>query len=137
MTKWVQKIEQSDNRGDTKTIYAGVKSLSGSAVFSTAKPTEQVQRKSETHQTTDPAEPGAEINETARTNLSGMEPQGKIAVRTSGELETARDSGEPETVRASGKSETTRASGEPETDVVQGLWIKIYGKTYSCTYSTT
>ena len=66
-----------------------------------------------------------------------MEPQGKIAVRTSGELETARDSGEPETVRASGKSETTRASGEPETDVVQGLWIKIYGKTYSCTYSTT
>ena len=112
VTKWIQKIEQADNRSDTKAIYAGVKSLSGSAAFSTTNPTEKVQRKSESHQTTDPADPGAEINETARWSQKK-----KITVRASGELDTARASGESETVRASGEFEAARASGEPEADL--------------------
>ena len=116
MTKWVQKIEKADNRGDTKAIYEGVKSLSGSAAFSTTRPTEKVQRKSEAQQRTDPTEPGAEINETTRA--SGVEPKENHAtVRASGEPETVRASGEPETVRASGESETVRASGELEAEV--------------------
>ena len=114
VTKWVQKIEQADNRGDTRAIYSGVKSLCGSAAFSTTKPTEKVQRKTTTQQKTDPAVLGAEINETGRA--SGAKPQEKHeTVRASGKPTTARASGEPEITRASGETETARASGELKT----------------------
>ena len=74
VTKWVQKIEQADNRGDMKAIYTGVKSLSGSAAFSTTKPTEKVQRKKTERQKTDPAEIGAEM--CGKAIASGVEPKG-------------------------------------------------------------
>ena len=114
VTKWIQKIEQADNRGDTKAIYAGVKSLSGSAAFSTTKPTEKVQLKTPTEQQkTDPSATGAEINE--NTRASGVVPKERN--------DTARASREQGTIRASSATTTARASGEFVTARASGAEI--------------
>ena len=45
---WVEKIEQVDNKGDTRAIYRGFKSLSGGSAFVTTKPTEKLQPQQKT-----------------------------------------------------------------------------------------
>ena len=42
---WVETIEAADNKGDTKTIYRGVKALGGSAALERTKPTERMTKK--------------------------------------------------------------------------------------------
>ena len=42
---WVQQIEQADNKGDTKTIYQGVKTLGGQVKRITVSPTMKTKKK--------------------------------------------------------------------------------------------
>ena len=47
VARWVERIEAADNKGDTRTIYSGVKALGGSAAFELTKPTEHMPQKEE------------------------------------------------------------------------------------------
>ena len=105
VARWVERIEQADNKGDTKAIYQGVKSLSGGSAFSTTKPTEKLQPA----QKTDPKNVAArkpEERESARASAN--------EVRASEPKSTARAS------QAEGQAEghetvkNVRASGEKE-----------------------
>ena len=48
----METIEAADNKGDTKTIYRGVKALGGSAAFERTKPTERITKKRKNLKTT-------------------------------------------------------------------------------------
>ena len=50
VTKWVQKIEAADNKGDTKSIFCGVKALSGSKAAKCKQPTEYFETKEKNHE---------------------------------------------------------------------------------------
>ena len=75
MTKWVQKIEQADEKGNTKEIFKGVKTLSGSTTHSSTAPTEHFE--AEEQATT-------KKNQTPRASVTKV----KINTSTDGKLKT-------------------------------------------------
>ena len=98
VARWVDKIEQADNRGDTKAIYRGVKNLSGSSAFSTTKPTEKLQK-------TDPT--GAARAQTAEETTRASDPKSESRASA-----PKKDVGASADESATAKAAKARASGE-------------------------
>ena len=113
VTTWVQKIEKADNRGDTKEIYRGVKSLSGGSAFSATKPTEKLQPPLKTDPKNVATRKQAEKARARDTKSDARAREPKSNVRASAETADSRASGRVqqnfETVK---ETATAKTSGE-------------------------
>ena len=67
VSRWVERIEKADNKGDSRTIYQGVKALGGSTAFERTKPTEHMTQKENNLQMTNENRCSAANGETETT----------------------------------------------------------------------
>ena len=70
VARWVETIESADNKGDTRTIYNGVKALGGSAAFERTMPTEHMTQKKHNLKTTNENESTAANGETETATVN-------------------------------------------------------------------
>ena len=107
VSRWVERIERADNKGDTRTIYQAVKALGGSAAFERTKPTEHMTQKKKNPKMTNENRSSTANGETEMTKKASANEN--AASETSSESQTTNEKTEPEVTEAKHKTANENA----------------------------